>query len=321
MMKAVHQRLKVVEGSFPRISINGEMILSVVSPLVLVLLWEGLVRLGYLEELFFPPPSKITRTLIKLTQSGALVAHVLITMRRVLLGFFLGAVPGIILGLMMGSSKKIRAVVDPIIATTYPMPKIALLPLIMLIFGIGDPSKVVTIASGVFYLLVVNCMTGVCNIEPIYFEAARNYGAGRLRMFTKVLLPGSLPVIFAGIRLGLGVALLIAIAIELVSARQGLGAMIWLAWQTLKTEVLYVGVFICAVLGLLSTAAVELTRRKLIPWEQEVAVAPVGELPPRIFPMPKRWATQLTSFAAGFVRRGKLGEEDEAAIRGKMVDS
>jgi NitT/TauT family transport system permease protein len=114
-------------------------------------------------------------------------------------------------------------------------------------------------------------MTGVSNIEPIYFEAARNYGADRLRVFTKVLLPGSLPMIFAGMRLGLGVALIIAIAIELVSARQGLGAMIWLAWQTLRTEVLYVGILVCAVLGLLSTAAVELTRRKVIPWEQEVA--------------------------------------------------
>lgn len=271
MIKTVNQRLRVVGGSFPRASINGEIILSVVSPFVLILLWEGLVRLGYLEALFFPPPSRIIQSLIELTQSGELVVNVLITMRRVLLGFFLGAVPGIILGLIMGSSKKIRAAVDPIIAATYPMPKIALLPLIMLIFGIGDPSKVVTIGSGVFYLLVVNCMTGVCNIEPIYFEAARNYGADRLRVLTKVLLPGSLPLIFAGIRLGLGVALLIAIAIELVSARQGLGAMIWLAWQTLRTEVLYVGILTCAVLGLLSTAVVELTRRKLIPWEQEVA--------------------------------------------------
>lgn len=261
--------MKALDLRLPRIRL--ETILSIVSPFLVLLLWESLVRLGYLEPLFFPPPTKIIQTLVEVLVSGELLGEVAITLRRLVLAFFLGAVPGVALGLLMGWSKEVRAFFNPLVSATLPIPKFVLLPLMMLILGIGDLSKIVTISMGVFFVNLINAMAGVRNIDPICFEAAKNYGASGRQIVTKVVLPGSLPMVFAGVRLSLGLALLITIAIEFTTSGDGLGAMTWLAWQTLRTEMLYVGIITSAILGLASTTVVEWMRKKLIPWQEEVA--------------------------------------------------
>jgi NitT/TauT family transport system permease protein len=261
------KRSALARGRFP---LSLETTLSIASPLLVLLLWEGLVRLGYLEALFFPPPTRIIETLVKVLISGELVSQTAITLRRMILAFALGTAPGLILGLLMGWSRKIRAFFDPLVSATLPIPKFALLPLIMLVLGVGEGSKLVTISMGIFFIILVNALAGVQGIDPIYFEAARNYGANRWQLFVKVILPGSLPMIFAGIRLALGMALLVTIATEFIAAREGLGAMTWLAWQTLRTEVLYVGIITSAILGVIFTVIVERLRKWLIPWQEEI---------------------------------------------------
>jgi NitT/TauT family transport system permease protein len=234
--------------------------------MILILFWEIAVRFDYIEPLFFPPPTVVSATLIKLLKNGELQPHVFISLRRMLFGFFMGAIPGLILGLIMGWSKKIRIFLDPLISATYPIPKIALLPLIMLIFGIGEMSKIVLIAIGCFFLVLINSMAGVMNINKIYFEVAKNYGASKYKIFTKVVIRGSLPLIFTGLRLALGLSLILVVAAEMVSANQGLGAMIWLAWETLRTENLYAGIIVIAFLGLSFTSILKHVERKLMPW-------------------------------------------------------
>jgi NitT/TauT family transport system permease protein len=222
--------------------------------MIIILTWEILVRLGYVEPLFFPPPTLVVATLIELLKTGELQPHVFISLRRIFFGFFMGSIPGLILGLIMGWSSRVRIILDPLVSATYPIPKIALLPLIMLIFGIGEMSKIVLIAIGCFFLVLINSMAGVMNINKIYFEVAKNYGASKYKIFTKVVLRGSLPTIFTGLRLALGLSLILVVAAEMVSANKGLGAMIWLAWETLRTEKLYVGIITIAFLGLLFTS-------------------------------------------------------------------
>jgi len=256
----------ILEAAVTRPRVRTELILSVASPLLVLVLWEVLVRSGTLNALFFPPPTFVFKTMYTMTLSGELPHQVGVSLRRVLLGFGLGAAPAVIIGLAMGWSSRVRAFVEPIIAATYPVPKIALLPMIMLIFGIGEMSKIVIIAVGAFFPAAINATAAVLGISPTYFEVARNFGAGPYRTFTRVVLPGSLPIVFAGLRLGVGVALLLVVAAEFVAAREGVGALIWLAWQTLRTEKLYAGVVTWAAIGVLSTRGLQWLERRIVRW-------------------------------------------------------
>jgi len=250
--------------------IRFEYILPVLSPIVILVAWEVAVRIGALKPLFFPPPSLIVQTFYKLVVIGELQSHLWPTLFRIFAGFTLGALPGLILGLSMGCSQKIRLIMDPVISALYPIPKIAILPLIMLVFGIGEVSKLVVVGIGSFLLVAINTMTGVRSINRIYFEVAKNFGAGGVKTFTKVVLPGSLPMIFAGMRIALGMSLLLVVAVEFSAANNGIGVMIWTAWETLRTEILYVGVMICALLGLFFSFVLRRIERQFMPWEETI---------------------------------------------------
>jgi ABC-type nitrate/sulfonate/bicarbonate transport system permease component len=236
---------------------------------VALTVWEWQVRSGGLSALFFPAPSTIARTLTRLLTNGELAVNVGATLSRLLLGFALGGLPALILGMAMGWSRRLRAVVDPLIAAAHPVPKIAVLPLIMIIFGIGESSKVVVVAVAVFFPMLINTMTGVRQISPIYFEVAENYGASLFKVFTRVVVPGSLPLVLTGARLALNVALLITIAVELVAAQEGLGEMIWFAWQTLRTEELYASLLVTAALGIGFNFLLQRLAARLVPWQVE----------------------------------------------------
>jgi NitT/TauT family transport system permease protein len=231
--------------------------------------WEVAVRTGGLSALFFPAPSVIVGTLYRLLASGRLTANVGATLSRVLVGFILGGIPGVVLGLLMGWSRRLHAVVDPFIAAAHPVPKIAILPLIMIIFGIGETSKMIVVAVAVFFPILLNTMAGVRHIHPIHFEVATNYGASVSKVFTRVVIPGSLPFMLTGIRLALNVALLLTIAVELVAAENGLGAMVWLAWETLRTEELYASIVVAAALGICFKLIIQRLMQRLVPWRVE----------------------------------------------------
>jgi len=234
---------------------------------LLVAVWEVMSRAALISPLFFPAPSVIAGSLINLVSSQELWPHLGATIMRMSLGLLLGGIPGILVGLAMGWSKRTRAFLDPLIAALHPLPKVAVLPLIMIIFGIGELSKVVAVAVAVFFPVLINSMVAVLQIEPLLLEVAALYGAGHGRTFHRVILPGSLPMIMAGLRIGLNSALLITIAVELVTARQGLGALIWLAWELFRTEELYAGLVVIATLGILTNWLMARTRDRLIPWQ------------------------------------------------------
>ncbi len=241
----------------------------VLTVIITITVWESGVRLRIISPLFFPPPSVILLTFIGLAINGKLAINVSASLWRVILGLVLGGVPGLIFGLIMGWSPRLYRLINPFIAATHPVPKIAILPLIMILFGIGESSKVVVVAVTTFFPMLINTVTGVQQISPIHFEVAKSYGANLMKVFTRVILPGSLPLIMAGLRLALNMALLITIAVELLAAKEGLGAMIWLSWQTLRTEELYVSLGVIAALGLIFNFLLQRLTVYSVPWQGE----------------------------------------------------
>lgn len=233
--------------------------------------WEWAARGGAVSALFFPAPSAIVRALGRSAANGDLSTHTWATLTRVSLGFVLGGAPGLLVGLLMGWSPRFRAFIDPFVATLHPVPKIAVLPLVMMVFGLGEMSKVVVVAGAVFFPMLINAMAGVRQIHPVYFEAAEAYGAGPLQVFVHVVVPGSLPLLLTGARLAFNIGLLLALAVELVAAQQGLGKMIWLAWQTMRTEDLYAALLVIAGIGIIFNLLLARLTAYLTPWHVERA--------------------------------------------------
>jgi len=208
-------------------------------------------------------------TLIEMLRTGDLLAHTAISLQRLAYGTIVGALPALILGIAMGLNRPIRALFDPLIAATYPVPKSAILPLALLIFGLGEGSKIFMVAIGVFFPMVINTTTGVLGISKIYLDVGRNYKASRWNTFWTIALPGALPVIVTGLKLGIGIGLVLIAVAEMVGARSGLGYLIWSAWSTFAVEEMYVGLFAIAIIGFLITLGLNELERVIIPWKPE----------------------------------------------------
>jgi ABC-type nitrate/sulfonate/bicarbonate transport system permease component len=236
------------------------------SGLSLLIFWEILAVNKLISDLFFPAPSVILTTLLKMILSGKLFTNLGATLLRLIWGMIVGVIPGVVLGLAMGWSKRIRVAVDPIISVLNPIPKLAIFPLIMIIFGIGNTAKIFVIAITTFFPMLLNSMSGVRQLNQVYFEVARNYGANRWNTFFRIILPGSLPMILTGLRIAFSLALVITIAVELLSADKGLGVLIWFSWETLRTTELYATLMVISVLGFLTNYILTKSSYWLIPW-------------------------------------------------------
>jgi len=244
-----------------------DLILSIASPLGLLAAWEIAARFHLIDVRFFPAPSSIVLALVSAAQSGELLDNTAVSLERLIFGFLLGGVPALILGIVMGISRPVRAFIDPLIAATYPIPKSAILPLILLIFGLGEMSKVVMVAIGVFYPIAINATAGVLQISRIYLDVGQSFKAGRWETFRTIALPGALPFIMTGVKLGVGLGLILIAIAEMMGAKSGLGYMIWSAWETFAVERMYVGLFMIAIIGFVLTLGLNELERWLIPWK------------------------------------------------------
>jgi|SRR5262245_3541657 len=234
-----------------------------------LLLWEWAAHAQLISRLFFPPPSTIVSAFGRAVRSGALWMHFAATLVRLLAGLMVGAVPGLIIGLGLGSSPRARTMLDPIVAFFHPLPKLAVLPLFMIVFGLGEMSRVAVIAAAAFFPMLIAAMSGVRQIPSELFETAEAYGASRFHLFTHVVIPGSLPLLLTGLRLCFNIGLLLSVAVELVTAQHGLGTMIWFAWQTMRIEDLYVALAVLAGLGVAFNSGLGWMTARLVPWHSE----------------------------------------------------
>ena len=246
-----------------------DRILSIASPLGLLLAWELAADTGLIDIRFFPAPSAIIAKLVEMARSGELTENVLISLQRIALGFLLGGVPAIVIGIAMGIWRPIRAIVDPLIVATYPIPKSSLLPLILLIFGLGEMSKVMMVAIGVFYPMAINATAGVLQINQIYLDVGKSFKASPWDTFRTIALPGALPFIMTGVKLGAGLALILIAIAEMVGAKSGIGYMIWSAWETFAVAKMYVGLFVIALIGFAISLILNEVERWLIRWKAD----------------------------------------------------
>jgi NitT/TauT family transport system permease protein len=244
----------------------SERILRALSPFAVLLVWELAVRTHLLDARFFPAPSAIAGTFVQFARSGELWANLSITLARILIGLVLGAVPGIALGLLIGINRWARAILEPVIAVLYPIPKIALIPLVLLIFGIGESGKYVLIAIGVFFIMAINTAAGVRQIDATLLDVARAFRITTRSLYAKVLLPAALPNVFAGLKLSIGIAVVLAVAAELRAANSGLGFVIWNSWETLQVERMYVALVAVSLLGYALSLAGDALERAAVPW-------------------------------------------------------
>lgn len=240
--------------------------LTICSPFFLLLLWEFLSRTGLIDARFFPPPSDIVGTLVAMGMSGELFQHIGVSLYRIFAGFLFGVIPGIVVGLLMGLYSPIRHFISPIVMALMPIPTLALLPLIIIVFGIGDASKIVTIAGSVFFPVVINTAAGVMNIDGIYLDVAKNYGASPKDHFFKIALPGALPVMMEGVQMGQAIALLTIVAAEMMGAASGIGYLIWTSYKAFMIQEMFVGLIMISFFGYLFSVLLRILQSKLIPW-------------------------------------------------------
>ncbi len=243
-----------------------QKLISVMSPLAALLIWEICSRTGVVDVRFFPAPSAIFYHLIFVSPEEGIFQDIFASLNRLLWGYLAGCSLGIILGIAMGLSRPLRATIYPVIALTYPIPKIAILPLVMLVFGIGDLSKIVIVAIGSFFLVLINTLHGVDSIDKIYHDVAAVYKIKSHNFILKVILPGSLPAIFTGLKLAIGYSLVMVVASEFSGAEKGIGYLIWQSWETFSIKSMYAGIFVIGVMGAIFSYALHILERRLIPW-------------------------------------------------------
>jgi NitT/TauT family transport system permease protein len=241
--------------------------LRVVALVGLVMLWEALARAGWVPVLFLPSPVGVLREGWDMVLSGELLVHLAASLKRLVLGFAIGGGLGIVVGVTVGFFSVAEAVGMPLIAATFPIPKIALLPLLILWLGLGEPSKIAVIALGVFFPMAINTYTGVRQADPLLIRAAVAFGARRWSVIRKVILPSALPMIFAGLRLGAGTALLLLVAAEMIAVESGIGFLILNAGNLMATTQLMVGIVVLSLLGVLSHWGLGCLERLAIPWQ------------------------------------------------------
>ncbi|GAA0710855.1 ABC transporter permease [Dactylosporangium roseum] len=241
-------------------------VLAITTPVVLLAVWQLAAIQEWIDTRFFPAPSRIAATAWTMTQNGTLADDVWTTLRALMIGFALGLFVGVATGVALGLSWIVRAALEPLLSALYTVPKLALLPLLLLIFGLGETPRILLVAIGVFFIIWISVVEAILDIPEGYKEAAESFGVRGWMCFTNVTLPAILPQIATGIRLAIGNAVLIIVGIEFVNGDSGIGYRIWHSWSLFAADQMYVGIITVALLGFLLSFLVQTTARLVIRW-------------------------------------------------------
>lgn len=246
---------------------SRDLALSFLSPVVLFVLWEIGARTGFLDARILPAPTTVAVTIWDMIENDRLLQHTGITTLRFLVGMIVGTVPGVLLGITMGLFRPMRVVLNPIVAILYPIPRIALFPLVLILVGLNETSNLIMIAIGPFFTMLITAMAAVINVEPIYRDVARNFGVKPRQLYFTVTLPAVLPALMAGGLVSLGLALLGTVAVEFLVSTEGLGYVIWNSWQVLSLSRSMAGLVVAAILGAACYLLMDWLERWITPWQ------------------------------------------------------
>jgi ABC-type nitrate/sulfonate/bicarbonate transport system permease component len=242
--------------------------IRIAAPLVLLGLWQLLWLAGLPD--FVLSPVEIARDFTAALVSGELAPHVGASLARAVPGFALGSLLGIGLGLSAGVARGLDQMLSPVVFLTYPVPKVVMLPIFMLWFGIGDISKVLIIALACFYPTFINAYYGARATPAILVWSGLNMGARRRHLFWKIVVPAALPLVFAGLRVSLALSFILLFSTEMINARSGLGFLIRQAESGLRFDLMYVAIVAIAGLGYASDRLLGLVRRRVLAWQEVV---------------------------------------------------
>jgi NitT/TauT family transport system permease protein len=232
--------------------------------------WEIAARFKLVNPVFLPPFTKVMATLYKLAVTGELAKHFMISMQRSLTGFFLGMLAAIPTGMLIGWYPKFEYFIDPLIQVFRNLSVLALLPVFMLLFGIGEFSKVALIFWGALWTLLLNTIAGVKNIDAQLIKAARAMATPGVMLFAKVIMPGALPSIVTGIRVSATSSVLVLIAAEMLGASKGLGFAIHYYEGQVRIPEMYAMIFVMAILGLLISYSLIVFEKRVFQWRERV---------------------------------------------------
>jgi NitT/TauT family transport system permease protein len=256
-----------------------------VLPVVLLAVWEACARAGVVSAIVLPAPSAVARrwwaallpaeafdpavgSRLAWLFSGELVADAASSLFRVVVGFLVGTVLALPLGLVMGASARVHALVNPLLQVLRPIPPIAFIPLAILWFGLGNPPAVFLIALGAFFPVLMNTMAGVRQVDELYLRAARNLGAGPGTLFRRVMIPAAMPFILAGMRIGVGTAFIVVIVSEMIAVNDGLGYRILEAREFMWSDKIIAGMLTIGLLGLAIDVGMSRLNRYLLRWHR-----------------------------------------------------
>jgi sulfonate transport system permease protein len=235
-------------------------------PALVVVLWEVLARVGFIKANVLPAPSQVFEAFWTLLLSGELIANIAISTWRAVLGLIIGGSIGFVLGFANGISTVSRNLTDTTLQMIRNIPHLALIPLVILWFGIDEEAKVFLVALGVFFPIYVNTLLGIQGVDPQLIEMGRIYGMRRADLVRRVILPGALPAIFTGLRYALGIMWLTLIVAETIAATSGLGYMAMEAREFLMIDVVVLSIVIYALLGKLADSLARLMERASLQW-------------------------------------------------------
>jgi NitT/TauT family transport system permease protein len=233
---------------------------------VLIAAWQAASSAGLLPPLFMPSPAAVVDALYVLWTNGTLAQNVGASLGRLIPGWIIGTAAGLAVGLAMGIFSAARAAGLPIVSALFPIPKIALLPLLILWFGIGEPSKVATIALGVFFPTVISAYSACDSVPRNLIRMGQSFGLPATDIVAKIVLPGAMPGILAGFRISASVALLLLVAAEMIGAQYGIGAFVLTAGNLMQTDQLLAGVVVLSILGLLISWGLGTVERSVLRW-------------------------------------------------------
>lgn len=234
-----------------------------------IVLLEVAAGQDWINRAFSPIPSAVAHHLLRIVTAGSFVEPLLSTVGYLAAGYLLGCLTGIVLGLFMGYSRGANALLEPLLELLRPIPKPALLPPLILIFGLGAPMKISFVFLGALFPVLINTIQGVRSVDPVLVDVARTFRCDTLRIVLRVMLPASLPIILSGMRVSLGLGLVLVVLAEMLTGDQGLGAHIVDAQRSFRAYEMYAWTVVLAVLGLVLAGLFNWVERRLIFWSSK----------------------------------------------------
>lgn len=241
-----------------------------IAPLLLIALWEGLCRASIISPTLLPAPLEVLSAAVRTTQSGEFVTHLGVSALRALAGLLIGAAIGLVLGLATGLSRTLQLALDGPIQMLRAVPALALVPLVILWFGLGETAKLFIVAVTVVFPVYLNTFHGVRSVDPHIIEMAQVYDVRGFALYREIILPGALPSILVGLRFALGLAWLVLIVAETIGASSGLGYMAMNAREFMQMDVLVLTIVTWAVLGKLADVLARALEKRLLPWQPKL---------------------------------------------------